>query len=52
MLPCHNSFLKVEAEAVPEVSERLEIAMVPSFVLMKVITMTSRTTLFGYRLAW
>ncbi|CAM9108138.1 unnamed protein product [Ascophyllum nodosum] len=29
------TFIKVEAEAVPEVSERLEIAMVPSFVLMK-----------------
>ncbi|CAM9918750.1 unnamed protein product, partial [Choristocarpus tenellus] len=29
------TFLKVEAEAVPEVSEKLEIAMVPTFVLMK-----------------
>lgn len=27
---------KVEAEAVPEVSERLEIATVPTFVLLKV----------------
>lgn len=27
---------QVEAEAVPEVSEKLEIAMVPTFVLVKV----------------
>lgn len=27
---------QVEAEAVPEVSEKMEIAMVPTFVLLKV----------------
>lgn len=35
-VPCLVRWLQVEAEANPEVSEKLEIATVPTFVLLKV----------------
>ena len=35
MYSSNTKFMKIEAEAVPEISEELEIEVVPTFVLMK-----------------
>ncbi|XP_031669009.1 glutaredoxin 3-like [Oncorhynchus kisutch] len=47
----HTMFVKLEAEAVPEVSEKYEITSVPTFLFFKVSLITSVPTFLFFKVS-